>query len=77
MGLSWPHGRSVRRGVSADQGETARAPDHSTTSHDADTAADEPNEVQVLVAAADRRELGDAEVELTPQRDARPRRFLS
>ena len=68
---------SVRRDVRADQREAARAPKHSTTSHDADAATDEPHEMQVLVAAADRRELGDAEVELTPQRDARPRRFLS
>ncbi len=64
---------SVRRHMSADQRETARAQDHTATSHDADAATGKPNKVQVLVAAADRRELDDAEGEVKRERDGRTR----
>ncbi|SRR6266852_3014829 len=67
--LGQDRGRSVRRDVSADQPETARAPEHSTTSHDADAAAHEADEAQLLIAEADRCRLGDAEVEVKRQRD--------
>ena len=59
--------------MSADQCEAACTPDHSTTSHDADTAAHEGDEAQLLVTAANWCRLGDAEVELK-QRDRGTRR---